>query len=95
MLRLRWIFLAACTALLFLTTVTVCVFEYRNIVRLKRDIRSHSGLLRKKELSVTLNREKVSFYKTPDGIAHRMREKHKMIRPGERIFLISADAPVE
>ena len=79
--------------LLSLIATTACVFEIRKIYSLQRDIEIHSEILAEKERFVKNYKEKVDFYKTPEGIAHLAREQHNMARPGERIFVIEDVSP--
>lgn len=85
--------MGACAALLLLIAVTACFFEFRKISRLKRDIETHSKILTEKERFVENYREKLSFYKTPEGISHLAREQYDLVRPGERVFVIVSASP--
>ena len=93
--RLRWVFIFAFVALFAFIMGTACFFELRKIVKLRMAVEERSARMAEKERAVKEYREKINFYKTGEGVAHFAREKHDLVFPGERVFLIvsvSADA---
>ena len=89
--RLRWMFAAALATLLFLIAATVYYFEFQRLLRLKHEVAERSDMLAKMERSVRDYREKVAFYRTDEGMAHRAREQTSLAFPGERVFIIERD----
>ena len=91
--RLRWMFVAAFAALLFFIAATVYYFEFQKLTRLKFAVAESSAKLAEKERSVKNYREKVTFYKTDEGIAHLAREQYNLAFPGERVYTIERTSP--
>jgi cell division protein FtsB len=89
--KLRWIFLAVCTLLIFLITGTILFFEFERIVRLTYISEERNEQLAEKQKKVTEYMEQIKFYSTDEGIAHLGREQYNFIFPGEQIFVISFD----
>jgi len=89
--RLRWIFLAVGTLLIFLITGTVLFFEYERITRLKYISAERNEQLAEKQKKVAEYKEQIEFFSTDEGIAHLGREQYNFIFPGEQIFVISQD----
>lgn len=92
--KLRWLLLCAVSS--FIIAVTVATF-FKEVDRIER----LSGVLddRMQEL-VDLTRknqevqEKISYYKTPAGIAHLAREEFNLVKPGEKMYkmeIVSSD----
>ena len=93
---LRKILMAALVLLLILIVGTHYFFEARRIAQLSAAVEEREALLREKQDSVRDYREKVSFYRSEEGIEHMAREQYNLIFPGERVILIrSGDVPSE
>jgi cell division protein FtsB len=88
MLRLRWMFVAAAASLLMVIMGTVYVFEVQNIVRLRNLVEKRSAERDEIKRRVEKRREEIEFYTTEAGIAHLSREKHGLILPGEKVYMI-------
>ena len=65
-------------------------FEVRQIARLNEAIEDREAMLREKQDSVRDIREKVSFYKTQEGIEHLAREQYNLVLSGERVILLTS-----
>jgi len=87
---LRRIVVAAFFLLLLLIIGTHYFFEWRRIDQLNAAIEEREELLRRKQDSVRDYREKVSFYKSREGIEHMAREQYNLVFPGERVILIKS-----
>lgn len=84
--KIRWIILYAVAS--FIVAVTVVTF-FREADRIER----LSNVLEDRvEELVELTRknqevqEKISYYKTPAGIAHLAREEFNLVKPGEKMY---------
>ncbi|MDD2452354.1 MAG: septum formation initiator [Synergistaceae bacterium] len=86
MLRLRWILLAAFLGLFAAIMGTEFFLEFRKIARLTSLTDERMVRLVSMSRSVQELREKVSFYSTPEGVAHLAREQYNLSFPGERVF---------
>ena len=82
--------MGACAVLLFLIAATAYVFEIRKMSALRREIDIREQIAEERGLFVRNLRERIEFYKTPEGIAHLALSQHDLARPGERIFLIES-----
>ena len=86
--RIRWIMIYALAT--FILSVTVVTF-FKEIDRIER--LSAALELRMEEL-VDMTRknqevqEKISYYKTPEGIAYLAREEFNLVKSGEKIYRI-------
>ncbi|MCL2767273.1 MAG: septum formation initiator [Synergistaceae bacterium] len=89
--RLRWIFLAVGSLLIFLIISTVLFFELERIATLMYISVERNEQLAEKQSKVNEYREQIEFYSTDEGIAYLGREQYNFIFPGERIFVISND----
>lgn len=95
--RLRWVLVYAIAA--FIVAVTLVTF-FKELGRIERlstvlDVRMEElvELTRKnQELQ-----EKISYYKTPAGIARLAREEYNLVNPGEKIYRIEviSDEPLQ
>lgn len=92
--KMRWIL--AYAILSFIAAVTVVTFfkEAGRIDRLSASLEERMlelvDLTRKNQTI----QEKISYYKTPEGIAHLAREEFNLVRPGEKMYrmeIISRD----
>ncbi len=86
--KLRWILVYACAAFIVAVTVVTFFKEVDRIDRLSVALESRMeelvGLTRKNQEI----QEKISYYKTPAGIAHLAREEFNLVKPGEKIYRI-------
>lgn len=86
--RLRWILVYAIAA--FIVAVTLVTF-FKELGRIER---LSAVLEARMEELVELTRknqelqEKISYYKTPAGIAHLAREEYNLVNSGEKIYRI-------
>lgn len=86
--RLRWVLVYAIAA--FIVAVTLVTF-FKELDRIDR---LSAVLDTRMEELVELTRknqelqEKISYYKTPAGIAHLAREEYNLVNPGEKIYRI-------
>lgn len=86
--KLRWVLVYAFAA--FILAVTFVTF-FKEVDRIDR---LSAALETRMEELVELTRknqeiqEKISYYKTPAGIAHLAREEFNLVKPGERIYRI-------
>ena len=87
---LRRIVVVVFVLLLFLIIGTHYFFEWRRIDQLNAAIEEREELLRRKQDSVRDYREKVSFYRSREGIEHMAREQYNLVFPGERVILIKS-----
>jgi cell division protein FtsB len=86
--RLRWMFFAACIALVSCIAGSYYFIEINKIVHLYAAVTKNSAELAEKERSVRQYREMVEFYKTEEGIAHLARERDNLVFPGERVYKV-------
>ncbi|MDT8284671.1 MAG: septum formation initiator [Thermovirgaceae bacterium] len=88
MIRLRWVALIA-AGLCFLAIVgTAYVLELRKITRLSSIIDRRMDQLVAMTRDVQVLKEKIIFYKTPEGVARLAREQFNLTFPGEMIYRI-------
>ncbi len=88
MIRLRWVALIA-AGLCFLAIVgTAYVLELRKITRLSSIIDLRMDQLVAMTRDVQVLKEKIIFYKTPEGVARLAREQFNLTFPGEMIYRI-------
>ena len=70
--------------------------EFSRIAEIHEAIEEKEVLLQKKKENVRNYEEKVSFYKTKEGIEHLAREQYNLVTSGERVILLtSPDLPPE
>lgn len=98
MLKLRWII--AYAILSFIAAVTVVTFlkEAGRIDRLSSSLEDRMAELVELTRKNQTIQEKISYYKTPEGIAHLAREEFNLVRPGEKMYrmeIISGDKQVD
>ncbi|HPD97640.1 MAG TPA: septum formation initiator [Synergistales bacterium] len=95
MIRLRWVALIA-AGLCFLAIVgTAYVLELRKISRLSGIIDERMDRLVTMTRDVQILKEKIIFYRTPEGVARLAREQFNLTYPDEWIFrieIVSEDA---
>lgn len=88
MIRLRWVALIA-AGLCFLAIVgTAYVLELRKITRLSSIIDQRMDQLVAMTRDVQVLKEKIIFYKTPEGVARLAREQFNLTFPDEKIYRI-------
>lgn len=87
---LRRIALIALLSLLALIMVTHYAFEVSRIEQIRSAIDEREDLLQKKKENVRNYEEKVSFYKTREGIEHLAREQYNLVASGERVILLAS-----
>ncbi len=88
MIRLRWVALIT-AGLCFLAIVgTAYILELRKIGRLGSIVDERMDRLVAITRDVQVLKEKILFYKTPEGVARLAREQFNLTYPGERIFRI-------
>ena len=76
--------------LLALIMVTHYAFEVSRIKQIRSAIDEREDLLQKKKENVRNYEEKVSFYKTKEGIEHLAREQYNLVTSGERVILLAS-----
>ena len=93
--KIRWVVIASVASFVLAVTLVTFFKEMKRIDRLADALE-----LRMEEL-VELTRknqeiqEKISYYTTPQGIAHLAREEFNLVRAGEKIYkieIVSADS---
>lgn len=83
--RIFWIVvLLLVTAIIF----TYYVFEFKKIYQISDAISEREAAMDEKRELVKNYQEKVSFYKTQEGIEHLAREQYNLVAPGERVILL-------
>lgn len=87
---LRRIALIAFLGLLALIMVTHYAFEVSRIEQIRSAIDEREDLLQRKKENVRNYEEKVSFYKTKEGIEHLAREQYNLVASGERVILLAS-----
>ena len=60
------------------------------IEQIRSAIDEREDLLQKKKENVRNYEEKVSFYKTREGIEHLAREQYNLVTSGERVILLAS-----
>ena len=63
-------------------------FELDRIAQIREQIGKSEIILKQKRDSVRDYKEKVSFYKTQEGVEHLAREQYNLVGEGERVFLL-------
>lgn len=87
---LRRIALIALLGVLALIMVTHYAFEVNRIEQIRSAIDEREDLLQRKKENVRNYEEKVSFYKTREGIEHLAREQYNLVASGERVILLAS-----
>ncbi len=88
---LRKLILTAAIALVLLIICTIYFFEFQRIEQLWSFIEERDKVLSEKKESIRSYKEKISFYKTREGIEHLAREQYNLVFPGERVIMIVSD----
>ena len=86
--KLRWIILYAFAAFIVAVTVVTFFKEVSRIDRLSAALESRMEELVELTRKNQEIQEKISYYKTPAGIAHLAREEFNLVKPGEKIYRI-------
>jgi len=95
MIRLRWVALMAALVCFLAIVGTAYVLELRKIGRLSSVIDERMDRLVSMTRDVQLLKEKIIFYKTPEGVARLAREQFNLTFPDEKIYrieIISGDS---
>lgn len=84
--KIRW--LVAYAVITFMAAITITTFfrEFNRLDRLSASVETrmeHLVDLTRKNQELE---EKISYYKTPAGIAHLAREQFNLVRPGEKMY---------
>ena len=87
---LRRIILITLIVLGLAITFSYYKFELDRIAQIRESIGKSEEVLRQKQESVRNYREKVSFYKTQEGIEHLAREQYNLVGQGERVILLKS-----
>jgi cell division protein FtsB len=86
--KLRWVVLYAVAAFIVAVTVVTFFKEVNRIDRLSAALESRMEELVELTRKNQEIQEKISYYKTPAGIAHLAREEFNLVKPGEKIYRI-------
>lgn len=86
--KLRWIVVYAFAAFIVAVTVVTFFKEVGRIDRLSTALESRMEELVELTRKNQEIQEKISYYKTPAGIAHLAREEFNLVKPGEKIYRI-------
>lgn len=87
---LKKIVLFALIVLGLAITLSYYRFELDRIAQIREQIGKSEVVLQKKRESVRDYKEKVEFYKTPEGVEHLAREQYNLINNGDRVFLLKS-----
>lgn len=91
----RRLFFATLVVLGLAITLSYYRFELERIAEIREAISKSEAILKAKRELVRDYREKVSFYKTQEGIEHLAREQYNLVGPDERVIILrSPDASV-
>lgn len=93
MIRLRWVALIAAGLCVGAIILTACVMELREIRSLSRVVDERMDRLVELTRNIQVLKEKVIFYKTPEGIARLAREQFNMVYPDEQMYRIEIISP--
>lgn len=93
MIRLRWVALIAAGLCVGAIILTACVMELREIRALSRVVDERMDRLVELTRNIQVLKEKVIFYKTPEGIARLAREQFNMVYPDEQMYRIEIISP--
>ncbi|MDL2263313.1 septum formation initiator family protein [Synergistaceae bacterium OttesenSCG-928-I11] len=86
--KLRWIVVYAFAVFIVAVTVVTFFKEVGRIDRLSTALESRMEELVELTRKNQEIQEKISYYKTPAGIAHLAREEFNLVKPGEKIYRI-------
>ncbi len=86
--KLRWVLVYACAAFIVAVTVVTFFKEVDRVDRMGVALESRMAELVELTRKNQEIQEKISYYKTPAGIAHLAREEFNLVKPGEKIYRI-------
>jgi len=84
------IFIIVIAVLLIAIAFTYYRIELDRISQIREAISRGEVILQQKKDSVRDYQEKVSFYKTQEGIEHLAREQYNLVTQGERVILLKS-----
>lgn len=84
------IFIIVIAVLLIAIAFTYYRIELDRISQIREAISRGELILQQKKDSVRDYQEKVSFYKTQEGIEHLAREQYNLVTQGERVILLKS-----
>ncbi|MBQ7578827.1 MAG: hypothetical protein IJT21_11245 [Synergistaceae bacterium] len=87
---IKQIFFVVIAVLLIAIAVTYYRIELERIASIREAITKGEAVLQQKKDSVRDYQEKVTFYKTQEGLEHLAREQYNLITQGERVFLLKS-----
>lgn len=95
--RLRWVLVYALAAFIVAVTLVTFFKELARIERLSAALDSRMEELVEVTRKNQNLQEKISYYKTPEGIAHLAREEFNLVKPGEKVYRIEiiSDDPLQ
>ncbi len=85
---LRRILIIVLSVVVFAILFSYYIFEIRKILQFNSAIAEREAERNEQRELVKSYKEKVSFYKTKEGIEHLAREQYNLVAPGERVFLL-------
>ena len=87
---IKKIFFIVIVVLLFAIAFTYYRIELDRIAQIREAISRGEIVLQQKKDSVRDYQEKVSFYKSQEGIEHLAREQYNLVTQGERVILLKS-----
>ncbi len=93
MLRLRWVIFWAVTGLLLMVISTALFRERRRVRLLEEKLAAKETALAALSADLGRSRERLEFYRTPEGKARLAREQFNLVLPGERLFRVTVESP--
>ena len=87
---IKKIFFIVIAVLLFAIAFTYYRIELDRIAQIREAISRGEIILQQKKDSVRDYQEKVSFYKSQEGIEHLAREQYNLVTQGERVILLKS-----
>lgn len=91
--KLRWVLVYAVAAFIVSATLVTFFKELGRIERLSAALDSRMEELVEMTRKNQELLEKISYYKTPAGIAHLAREEFNLVKSGEKIYRIEVISP--
>lgn len=85
---LKRIFFIVAIIVVFAILFSYYVFEIKKILQFNSIIAEREADRDEQRELVKSYKEKVSFYKTQEGIEHLAREQYNLVAPGERVVLL-------
>ncbi len=87
---IKKIFFIVIAVLLIAIAFTYYRIELDRIAQIREAISRGEIVLQQKKDSVRDYQEKVSFYKTQEGVEHLAREQYNLVTQGERVILLKS-----